>query len=183
MKTIKYLLAALALVLPTTTSAQDFRTDRVITAAEIEPAVKVMNEWSAKLYPAFKLKYSSDPNAQQAQGQLALKGTYRVIALLTSKYLSTGAKSTVFLMGQRAKPETAAYLIDQIKAASYPEGGKWEEVTLGNLNDTPGSILVGLAESGAKLPGPSQTTCPTVNVSAETASIRSLLNEIDRKTR
>lgn len=133
--------------------AQNFQTDRVITAQEIEPAVEVMNEWNRKLYPTFALRYSSNPAATQAQGFIALKGANRLIALFVSKYLSTGAKSTQIVKGQFAVAGVADRVFDELRVASYAESGAFEYLSLGNLNDTPGSVLVGLVQGGAKLPG------------------------------
>lgn len=164
MRINRFLIAAAAAIglsacLPALAGAQDFQTDRVITAEEIEPAVKVMNDWNAKLYPAFKLKYSSNPNASQAQGLIAMRDGNRVIAILAAKYLSTGAQSLTAPMGQYAPPAVTTKVFDQLRAASYPESGQWNEFSMGNLNDTPGRVLVGLVEGGAQLPG--TTACPT----------------------
>lgn len=184
MKLFQSALAALCIVasmLAVPALAQPvFKTDRVITAEEIEPAVKVMNDWNAKLYPAFKLRYSSDPNALQVHGQIALRGSNRLIALFVSKYVMAGAKSTLFLPGHRAKPEITASIMDQMMASSYAEAGYFERVTMGNLNDTPGAVLVGLVETGAKLPEQPSSAAPP-NVSAEIAQIRAAADAIERK--
>lgn len=174
--------AALALASCTPAYAQNFQTDRVITPEEIEPAVTVLNDWNKKLYPSFALRYSSDPRATQAQGKIALNGSYRLIALFISKYVSTGAKPTLFIKGQDARPATTAYLFDQLRAASYAESGAFESLSMGNLNDTPGAVLTGLAESGARLPTggscPSCTAEYTRGRSEAKADVRRALDAI-----
>lgn len=151
--------AALGLSAMAPAYGQNFQTDRVITAQEIEPAVTVMNDWSKKLYPGFKLTYSSDPNARQDQGFVALRSGERLIALFVSKYLSTGVKSTRFSKGQFAAAGITDRVFDELRAASYAESGAFETITMGNLNGLPGSVLVGLVESGAVLPGASACNC------------------------
>lgn len=146
---MKYILAIAALLFSTPALAQP---DRVITPAEIEPAVTVMNDWNKRMYPTFALRYSSDPNALQSNGYIALRGPDRLIALFISKYLASGAKSTQFVKGQSAPPAITARVFDELREASYRESGTWENISLGHLNTTPGAVLVGLVASGAQLP-------------------------------
>lgn len=115
-------------------------------------------------------------------GFIAAKGSVRLIALQISKYLSTGSKSPAAPMGQYVPAAVSNRVMDELRAASYAESGGWEIISMGNLNDTPGRVLVGIVEAGGKLPG-STGGGVKPNIDLEIGQIKAALGSIENKVK
>jgi hypothetical protein len=184
MKLIRSALAALCLVasmLAVPALAQPvFRTDRVITAEEIEPAVAELNRFMLTYAPRHPYRYSSDPSETLAQGFVALRNADRLIALFLSKYVVAGSKIDGVLLVGNARPETFAKAQDMLQVAAYAESGRLEVIDRYNINGVLGNALLLLIERGAKLPDQPSPGGPP-NLTVELAQIRAAAGAIERK--
>ncbi len=120
-------------------------TDKIITDAEIAPAIPELNKWLKLTNPTYSGTYSA-PN---------LVGQNRLIALLVAEMMAKGFRPSGVRKPGAATPVVITAAIEMLRSTSYPETGVFMPFGPGNLNDVPGGVLLNLIEQGATIDAPS----------------------------